>query len=502
MAIQNVKRDLTSILNSIDHEFIRKQSGATDFHVINITALETAVALQKGTQRMLLQAGFNRQEVRKLNQEVNTKASWQAVIGDIFGQFRQGPKVIINGVPCIQIQKIQGTTKNVQGAYLARNSNTKVMRVILLNQGTGSNRKIKDITLKGFLGAFRILAWRLWVDRLPPFYKQVTDNNLKETGYSHSFGIRTPFVHESGSAVGTGLLKDFRDSLDDRNTTPELELLGLPTAYYDIVEMVKQASQIDWSETQVTMPDGSTKISRVITGGIGGLNYPGSAAGDVSRVKKDLEKALKVLLEKNARRFGFDAESGLDYETSKSARRRITENAIARTLQRAKKSKTGRVKVKVKGKAKPLKSGTRKASVSRSRKTQPKSAGRVGILLTAQATASRKQSGKKNEVAMSMAKLRATINRRLPAQVRRNMGRPALENRTGRFSNSVELQSLRAAKNTLVGEYTYQLDPYQTFENTGQRRWPNGYNPKPLIARSIRELAGEYVENKFTLRRV
>ena len=52
MAIQNVKRDLTSILNSIDHEFIRKQSGATDFHVINITALETAVALQKGTQRM------------------------------------------------------------------------------------------------------------------------------------------------------------------------------------------------------------------------------------------------------------------------------------------------------------------------------------------------------------------------------------------------------------------------------------------------------------------
>ena len=82
------------------------------------------------------------------------------------------------------------------------------------------------------------------------------------------------------------------------------------------------------------------------------------------------------------------------------------------------------------------------------------------------------------------------------------MGRPALENRTGRFSNSVYITSLKQAQKTIVGEYTYQLSPYETFENTGERRWPNGYNPKPLITKSIRNLAMSIVEDKFTLRRV
>ena len=82
------------------------------------------------------------------------------------------------------------------------------------------------------------------------------------------------------------------------------------------------------------------------------------------------------------------------------------------------------------------------------------------------------------------------------------MGRPALINRTSTFSNSVVLSSLREGPNTLIGEYTYQLDPYSTFENLGIKQWPNGYNPKPLIARSIRNLAQKHVEAQFTLRRV
>ena len=46
------------------------------------------------------------------------------------------------------------------------------------------------------------------------------------------------------------------------------------------------------------------------------------------------------------------------------------------------------------------------------------------------------------------------------------------------------------------------LKKYETFENTGTRRWPTGYNPKPLITKSIRELAVQTLETKFTLRRV
>ena len=78
------------------------------------------------------------------------------------------------------------------------------------------------------------------------------------------------------------------------------------------------------------------------------------------------------------------------------------------------------------------------------------------------------------------------------------MGRPALINQTGRFSNSAELLNLRQAAKTVIGNYTYQLNPYETFENTGRSRWPVGYNPKPLIANSIRELAEQISETKFT----
>lgn len=99
-------------------------------------------------------------------------------------------------------------------------------------------------------------------------------------------------------------------------------------------------------------------------------------------------------------------------------------------------------------------------------------------------------------------KLMTQINRRLPAEVRRNMGRPALINRTGTFSNSVELTGIRQGPKTLIGTYTYQANPYRTFENEGVRQWPNGYNPKPLIAKSIRNLAEQYTVEKFTLRRV
>ena len=117
-----------------------------------------------------------------------------------------------------------------------------------------------------------------------------------------------------------------------------------------------------------------------------------------------------------------------------------------------------------------------------------------------------KRAGKKRESSSDadtreINKLRIKINQRLPAEVRRNMGRPALINQTGRFSNSVTLTELRQGPKTLVGKYGYMFAPYETFENEGPREWPTGYNPKPLIAKSIRNLALQYTEQKLTLRR-
>ena len=104
----------------------------------------------------------------------------------------------------------------------------------------------------------------------------------------------------------------------------------------------------------------------------------------------------------------------------------------------------------------------------------------------------------KREDVTDLLKLERLINKRLPAEVRRNMGRPALINQTGRFSNSVKVQNFRKTAAGVSAEYTYMTRPYETFENTGSKKWPAGYNPKPLIAKSIRKLAIQYTEQKFT----
>ena len=100
----------------------------------------------------------------------------------------------------------------------------------------------------------------------------------------------------------------------------------------------------------------------------------------------------------------------------------------------------------------------------------------------------------------SLNTLRVAINKLLPAKVKQNMGRPALENRSGTFAESVRLETLTQGPRTVVGQYSYQYAPYETFENSD--RWPSGYNPKPLITKSIRELAGAQVAAKFTLRKL
>lgn len=142
-----------------------------------------------------------------------------------------------------------------------------------------------------------------------------------------------------------------------------------------------------------------------------------------------------------------------------------------------------------------------------------KQAGIIAAVSTSKsAFKNRKDKREGGSLQTELNKLKRLINARLPAEVRRNMGRPALINRTGIFSNSVQLLNLRDTGATITGEYTYMLTGggvsknkqgvYSTFENLGQKQWPAGYNPKPLITKSIRNLAQKQLGKKFTLRRI
>ena len=171
-----------------------------------------------------------------------------------------------------------------------------------------------------------------------------------------------------------------------------------------------------------------------------------------------------------------------------------------------KSGKKNKIKVRKKVKVKKPKNSKRKGSFRKAKPTRPKakklSLAQKVTAVKAEQRREKSEKGSSSAAASELVKIKKYINSRLGAEVRRNMGRPALMNRTGRFSNSVQLLSLTEGQNTIVAKYAYLLNPYATFENAGQRKWPLAYNPKPLIAKSIRNLAQGRIEQKLTVRRV
>jgi len=84
------------------------------------------------------------------------------------------------------------------------------------------------------------------------------------------------------------------------------------------------------------------------------------------------------------------------------------------------------------------------------------------------------------------------------------MGAPRLENRTGRFSNSVRVTDIQTTRQGYpsIG-YTYQRDPYGVFESTSGTRFSSiERDPRQLIEGSIREIAAELAIGRFYTRRV
>ena len=98
---------------------------------------------------------------------------------------------------------------------------------------------------------------------------------------------------------------------------------------------------------------------------------------------------------------------------------------------------------------------------------------------------------------LSPISLRNLINAMLPDELLKQMGSPRLNNRTGRFRNSAKVTNVTLGNIGGVNiDYTYQLDPYQTFEPGGARGSTNR-DPRSLIGLSIREIATEIIGKKL-----
>ena len=98
----------------------------------------------------------------------------------------------------------------------------------------------------------------------------------------------------------------------------------------------------------------------------------------------------------------------------------------------------------------------------------------------------------------------AMINKKLPQTVRKNMGAPALENRSGRFASSVKVENVTQTQQGYPSfGYSYAKDPYQVFEVGSSGNWSSTQrDPRKLIDRSIREVAAEFALGRFYTRRL
>jgi len=120
---------------------------------------------------------------------------------------------------------------------------------------------------------------------------------------------------------------------------------------------------------------------------------------------------------------------------------------------------------------------------------------------------SKKTVAKKKEVKQTtpnLASILGFLNMKLPSIVAGNMGTPRLENRTGRFAQSVRATdvSLTTQGFPSVG-YTYQKSPYGVYESTSGTRYADiDRDPRPLIDQSIREIVFQLGMGRIYTRRM
>tara|TARA_R110000822_G_scaffold310187_1_gene441781 strand:- start:171 stop:1715 length:1545 start_codon:yes stop_codon:yes gene_type:complete len=306
----------------------------------------------------------------------------------------------------------------------------------------------------------------------------------KLQGYTKSI---TSYGSGSGTgAFGRGKLQNMYDNLaEDINET-----LNDPT--FDIEILVDRNINI-LNEATVKGEYMSKEANQLLGKIEGGLAV---SAQNIGLKNKNLQQKVEGMMSKvDWSKVTFS--KSLEEEIHKQVLDLATTGKIKKV--RTRKNLKGKKRISMKSAT----SGTRKTNTKNKRKSVT-SKNKAVLQAIAQGAGMKSTPNKRNNegALKDIVNLKAQINKRLPAETRRNMGRPALINRTSRFSNSVRLDDLRATAAGLSGTYSYLLSPYETFENTGEKQWRIGYNPKTLIAKSIRNLALAYTDKKLaSLRR-
>ena len=205
--------------------------------------------------------------------------------------------------------------------------------------------------------------------------------------------------------------------------------------------------------------------------------------------KKKLERQIKAAVKKLGGIENLKGSDSIKEKYIKKTRQELLEpfKKIGATVS----AKSTKIKEKSSNRVKSSSTKAVKASKSRKR------AGKRALPALLKARRSRAQSSSAQPL-----QLMVMINKELPQTIKANMDLPALQNRTGRFAESVKIvDAVKTRQGFPSFGYTYQKNPYQTFEPGFAQGSPER-DPRALISRSIREIAVDLAIGRLYTRRL
>lgn len=504
MAKQKVIETITEMMDKYSDTEVRKKLSKSEVHQVEITTQETVAGLLNSTPAALesIFGGTHSIYYKGFLLE-NTKIVWQSVVRQMFRKLSSGGS--FEG-----IKLLHGIKINEIGDLNLKNRHVRLM--------AGSTRdrwKIQveatsySFTIYEFCRGLRKQLWKDWCDRVKEKTGALSHvTGLDSVGAHSAISRGTNYSHDAEDTVGVDRFKILIEEI--RNFEGPALTISFKHTTVNLEDWLQDGVSISVELNPVDEDGFLVGETRVVKGRLEQQTV--KLDTDWNQLRPKILDNLSDYLNQEPPEFATEQEA-LDYESS---------NSLRKDLQKAK------IKKEAKGiKDTFKKKGAKNTKVTNTVKKEPKRKRRVitkkfnkkAVTIQKQ-TVSIPQEVRKvtverekgAESPITANAIKSKINRSLPAEVRRNMGRPALINRTGQFSNSVRLLNLRDTGATLTGEYTYTLTGggqsknkkgvYSTFENRGIRKWPAGYNPKPLITKSIRNIALRHTEKKFTLRRV
>ena len=492
MAIKKIQDRLIQDLEEFHDDFaggFTKGLNLGVFFDFTLDVKESVPAFRQAFESKAKKQGLGKVETDTWNQDKN----WIKAIKKINKDFKKGEF----GLP----KWNKNSATNPPGVYFYETdkSNSSITFRVF-KRGGKAPKGGSDDSVRAIVKEWRNEVWDEWVDINTDLLGAPSEKTKAALGKPVYSASTFPLSHRTQSTTAVSALRKLEGS------PPKIDIQGVEFNTHDILKTLKKSLKLTYGQKR------SKKAKEAAGYGIEHVIEARVTDPKGNKEKTDILPIKNQIVKDVVNYFNtvegkkFIEDNGLDLDGSRTDREQITSDVIKKlSLPLTKTGKVDRRFKKVKAflaEQKGFETAPKHTSVELkpSGKASKRSRGSLSVAAGAQIAAVKKVQDKSKEV--NLSKVMLLVNRSLAKTIKRNMGRPALINRTGRFAESAELTSLRPSKAGAVGTYTYQLNPYETFENTGDRQWPAGYNPKPLIANSIRDLALQQLNGKLTLRRV